>query len=205
MATSAQSADAERYDVRTIVGGGVTLGAVTAVGVVIFALLSRVLDGNVETVVRSGLILVGGAVVSFFPAASVRPRGAETIAWAVTLGLLGSVTFTVLDVAALRPLNVYHWTWDAIGGGSGFWYISVWWMGSALLAWLGAWAYARSAWRTGGAHLPTLIGQTAGMAILLFAVLVGIGLAPFHSAIMALAFALALVAQVPLAAMRARR
>jgi hypothetical protein len=205
MATSAQFADAERYDVRTIVGGGVTLGAATAVGVVLFALLSRVLEGNVETVVRSGLILVGGAVASYFPAASVRPRSAETIAWAATLGLLGSFTFTLLDVALLRPLNVYHWTWDAIGGGSGFWYISVWWMGSAVLAWLGAWAYARAAWRSGKANIPTLVGQTIGITILLFAVLVGIGLLPFHSAIMALAFALALVAQVPLAAMHARR
>ncbi len=205
MATTVQSADAERYDIRTVLSGGVILGAVTAVGVVIFALLSRVLAGTFETIVRSVLILAGGAVCGYFPAASVRPRSTDGIAWAATLGLLGSVTFTALDTGLLRPFHVYHWTWDAIGGGSGFWYISVWWMGSTVLAWLGAWAYARAASRFGRADIRLLVGQTVAAAIVILAALVALGIGPFHSATMALAVSLAFVAQVPLAAMFARR
>ena len=205
MATSARAADTERYDVRTMVGGGIILGALTAVGVVIFALVSRAVDGTVETIIQSILILAGGGLVTYFPAASVRPRSVDAIAWAATLGLLGSVAFTVFDTAVLRPLHVYHWTWDAIGGGSGFWYISVWWMGSAVVAWLGAWAYARVVGRSKAVSVPSLLGQTITSAVLLFAVLVVIGLVPFHSASMGLAFALALLAQVPLATVLAGR
>lgn len=205
MATTVQSADAERYDIRTVVGGGVILGAVTAVGVVLFALLSRMLAGTIETIVHSVLIVAGGAVFGYFPAASVRPRSPDGIAWAATLGLLGSLSFTALDTGLLRPFNVYHWTWDAIGGGSGFWYISIWWMGSTVLAWFGAWAYARAASRFGPAGIGPLVGQTVGVAIVMFAALVGFGIAPFHGATMALAVSLALVAQVPLATLLARR
>jgi hypothetical protein len=200
MTTAVQSASVERYDVRTVVGGGVVLGVITAVGVVIFALLSRPLSGPLESLVQSALILAGGLVFAYYPAAAVRPRGVDGIAWAATLGLVGALAFTAIDTALLRPIDLYHWTWDAIGGGSGFWYIPVWWMGSALLAWLGAWGHVRS----GGAAIPRLSGLTAGLAVLLFAGLVALGLAPLRGAVMALAFSLSLVAQVPLAAMLAR-
>ncbi len=205
MAVSAEPTGLERYDVRTIVGKGAVLGLITVVGVVVFALVSRPMDGTVETVVQSVLIVAGGAVFAYYPAAAVRPVTTDAIAWAATLGLIGALVFTVLDTAILRPVNLYHWTWDEIGGGSGFWYISVWWMGAAVLAWLGSWAYARAARGQGGVNLPMLAGQTVGVAILLFAILVLTGLAPFHSAIAALAVSLALIVQVPLAAMLARR
>lgn len=205
MTASAQPASLERYDVRTILRGAVVLGVITAMGVVVFALLGRVMQGVAETVVRSVLILAGGAVFGYFPAATVRPRTADTIAWAATLGFLGSVVFAVIDTAALRPLSVYHWTWDQLGGGSGFWYISVWWMGSAVLAWLGSWAYARAARRTGVANFPALVTLTVMLAVLFFAALVGTGIFPVHSAVMALAVALALVTQVAFAPMLARR
>lgn len=205
MATSAPPASFERSDLRTVVGGGVVLGVVAAVGVVVFALASRVLAGTVETVVQSLLILLGGVVVSYGPAGSVRPRSAEAIAWAATVGLLGALTFTVIDTAILRPVNLYHWTWDEIGGGSGFWYIPVWWMGSAVLAWLGSWTFAVAARRAGTPNIPGLAGMTLGLSLLVFAMLVVTDIAPFRSAVMALSFSLALVAQVPIAAMLARR
>ncbi len=41
MTSAARPAGVERYDVRTIVGGWIKLGLITAVGVTAFALLSR--------------------------------------------------------------------------------------------------------------------------------------------------------------------
>ncbi len=204
MATSVE-AGIERYDVRTVVRGGVVLGVATAVGVAIFALLSRPMDGTVESVVQSILILAGGAVFAYYPAAVVRPRSAEPIAWAATLGFLGAIVFTFLDTALLRPLDIYHWTWDQIGGGSGFWYIPIWWMGSAVLAWLGSWVYARTSASSGTTNLSAVIGVTLGIAVVLTAMLVVTGLAPFHAATVALAVSLALVVHVPLAGVLARR
>lgn len=202
MATAAQPVSRDRGDVRTIVGGGVKLGLATAAGVAVFALVSRALSGPVEAVVQSLLVLAGGAVFSYAPAYWVRPRSIDGIGHTALLGTLGSVAFTVVDTALLRPVNLYHWTWDAVGGGSGFWYIPVWWMGSALLATLGAVVVSR-----GAADLPRMIAaamQTVVLAILLFVALTVSGLAPFHGAVAAMAYVLALAVQVPIAALRSR-
>lgn len=196
---------ADRADVRTIVSGGIKLGILTTVGVAAFALLSRALTGATEVVVQGLLILVGGVAWSYLPALWVRPRTVDGIAWASLLGLLGALTFTVLDTAILRPVHLYHWTWDAVGGGSGFWYIPVWWMGSAFVAWLGAFVVALMA--RGDASAPPLFAgaQTAGLGVLLFAVGAATKLLPFHASVAALAFAVALVLHVPLAAVIYRR
>jgi len=100
--------------------------------------------GTTEIIVQSVLVLVGGAVFAYVPSMLLRPRDTDGIAWAAMIGLLGALVFTVIDTVLLRPMNLYHWTWDAIGGGSGFWYIPVWWMGAVFLAWLGAWVVAAS-------------------------------------------------------------
>jgi hypothetical protein len=205
MTTAVQPAAGTRNDVRTIVGGGVKLGVITAVGVAAFALLSRVMAGTVEILVQSLLVLAGGLVFAYLPAVWVRPRDADSIAWASLVGLLGALVFTVVDTAVLRPLDLYHRTWDQVGGGSGFWYIPVWWMGSAVLAWLGSWIIAIAGRGDRTAPLGATAGATAGLAVVLFALLVIAGIGPFHSAIAALAFGLALVVHVPLASMLARR
>jgi hypothetical protein len=198
MTSMAEPAVAPRADTRTIVGGGVKLGLATVIGVVIFALLSRALSGRTEVVVQALLVLIGGSVFAYAPAYWVRPRGVDAIAWASLLGLLGSVVFTVVDTAVLRPVHLYHWTWDAVGGGSGFWYIPVWWMGSCFLAWLGAWVHSIMA--PGGGNAVSAAAQTAGLAVLLFVVVVGVRLTPFHAAAAALAYTIALIVHVPLAA-----
>ena len=203
--TAAVEPTADRAEVRTIVSGGVKLGILTTIGVAVFALLSRSLSGATEVVVQAALILAGGVVWSYLPAVWVRPRTVDGIAWASLVGLLGALTFTVLDTAILRPLNLYHWTWDAIGGGSGFWYIPVWWMGSAFVAWLGAYVVALAA-RGERSAPPLATGMlTAGLGILLFAVSAATKLLPFHAAVAALGFAVALVLHVPLAAAMNRR
>lgn len=203
MTSMAQPAAAPRSDVRTIVGAGAKLGIATVIGVVVFALLSRVLTGGVEATVQSVLVLAGGAVFAYAPAYWVRPRGVDAIAYASLVGLLGSVGFTVVDTAVLRPVHLYHWTWDAIGGGSGFWYIPVWWMGSCFLAWLGAWVYSIRAARDGSAVRAAL--QTLGIAVVLMGAAVGSGLLPFRGAVAALAFTVGLVLHVPLAAISRNR
>jgi len=185
--------------------GGFQLGMFTVIGVVAFALLSRTLTGTAETVVQSVLIVVGGIAFAYFPSLGVRPRTVDGIAWAALMGLLGALVFTVVDTALLRPIHLYHWTWDAIGGGSGFWYIPVWWMGSATLAWLGALTVATLA-RGGRDPAPLLTGLlTAGLAIVLFGVVAALALLPFSSAVMALAFAVALVLHAGFAAIVTRR
>jgi hypothetical protein len=205
MTAATQPADTDRADVRTILVGGIRLGVVTTLGVAAFALLSRALSGGAETAFQVAMVLAGGVVFSYVPSVAVRPRTVDGIAWAAMVGLLGSLAFTVLDTALLRPLNLYHWTWDAIGGGSGFWYVPVWWMGSAVLAWLGALVVA-TAGRRGGATSPLANGAlTAALALILFGAAAGTGLLPLHAAAAALAFAVALVLHAVLLAVTPRR
>ena len=203
MTSMVEPAAEPRNDTRTIVSGGVKLGIATVIGVVVFALVSRALAGRAAAVVQSVLVLIGGAVFAYAPAHWVRPRGVDAIAHAALVGLLGSVVFTVVDTAVLRPAHLYPWTWDAIGGGSGFWYIPVWWMGSCFLAWLGGWVYSIRAARNGSAV--SAAAQTVGIALVLLAVAVGTRLAPFHAAVAALAFSAGLVVHVPLVAISRNR
>jgi len=203
--TSAVQPISDRADVRTIVGGGAVLGAVTAIGVAVFALASRPLSGATETVVQSVLILAGAAVFCYFPAVRVRPANVDGIAWSAMLGLMGALFFTVFDTVLLRPLDIYHWTWDQVGGGSGFWYIPVWWMGSATLAWLGAWITAIVNGGNAERSLVPTVATTIVIGIVVFAALVGLRIAPAHSAVMALGVTLGLPIHVLGAWLRARR
>ena len=74
MASAAAPYSLERRDLRTILTGGISLGVVTIVGVVLFALGSRVTSGRSETILQSLLILAGGALAIFLPARAIRPR-----------------------------------------------------------------------------------------------------------------------------------
>jgi hypothetical protein len=181
------------------------LGVLTAVGVVTFALLSRALDGMPEVVVQSMVVLIGAGLASYLPAAWLRPRSADAIAWAALTGLIGALSFTVLDTVVLRPLGVYHWRWDAVGGGSGFWYVPVWWMGAAALAWLGAWVVALAAASSGNAAPARSAGLTLALAVVVCAILVATRIAPLHAAVVALAYAVGLVLSLPLTAVLSRR
>ena len=159
--------------------------------------MSRALSGTGETLVQSVFILLGGVVFAYLPSRLQRPRDADTIAWAAMIGLLGALFFTVIDTVALRPIDLYHWTWDALGGGSGFWYVPVWWMGSAFLAWLGAWIVAKSS-ETTEPNFPLLAGQSVAIGVVVAVILIVTRIVPFHSAGVALGFTLGLVIHVPL-------
>ena len=199
MTSAAQLASDTQSDWRSIVRSGVIVGVVTAAGVVLFAVLSRAMSGTTETFVQSVLVVLGGAVFAYLPSVLLRPRDADTIAWAAMIGLLGALVFTVIDTVVLRPVDLYHWTWDAIGGGSGFWYISVWWMGAAFLAWLGAWMVANTS-SGGEPNVLRTAAQTIGIGIVISLILMVTGVVPVHSAGFALGFTLGLVLHVPLSA-----
>ena len=203
--TSAVEPAVERCDVRTIVGGGVKLAVLTVVTIVVFAMLSRALDGTIELVVQSLIVLIGGLLASFLPPIWVRPRSADAIAWAALIGLLGALAFTVVDTVVLRPLGVYHWTWDAIGGGSGFWYIPVWWMGAALLAWLGSWTAATVARAREAVNIKVVVAQVVGLTAIVLLALVLTNAAPARPAVVGLALTVSLALAVPLATALSRR
>lgn len=204
--TAAAQREVDRSDVRTIVSGGAVLGVLTVVGVLTFALLSRALDGTPEVVVQSVVVLVGAGLASYLPAAWLRPRSADAIAWAALTGLIGALSFTVFDTVVLRPIGVYHWSWDAVGGGSGFWYVPVWWMGAAALAWLGAWVAALAAAASNGSAAPARsAGLTLALAVVVCAILVATRIAPLHAAVVALAYAVGLVLSLPLTTVLSRR
>lgn len=205
MTSAAEPAGAEHADARTIITGGIKLGILTAAGVTVFALLSRAMTGTPEIVVQSLLVLVGGIAFSFVPALWVRPRSTDGIAWTALVGLLSALTFTVFDTALLRPLDLYHWTWDRIGGGSGFWYIPVWWMLAAVLAWLGGWNWAAAGRDGKPVTLVKLAGLTAGICVVVFAILALTRIAPVGAAAVGLAWVTALVLQIIIAHVPARR
>jgi hypothetical protein len=195
----------ERRDVRTILGNGIALGILTALGVTVFSLLSRALSGTGEVIVQSLIVLAGGAIATYFPARAVRPHGVEAIGWAGFIGVIGAWTFTVLDIVVLRPLGLYSWRWDAIGGGSGWWYIPVWWMAQATLACLGGMIYVSRVGDRDEANPAGLAVQAIGLAIVVLAITSLTRVTPFTAAAAALAFGIAVVVQVPMTAALSRR
>lgn len=200
MTSVAETTAGERYDARTVLWSGAKLGAVTAVGVVLFSLLSRVLSGVPEFIIQSLLVLVGGAVFSYLPAAWVQPRSADGVGWTSLVGLMGALVFTVIDTVLLRPIGIYHWTWDAIGGGSGFWYIPVWWMGSATLAWFGAMVLMYRARSEPEPTWPQLAVTTLVLSLIIFLIGALSGIWPWHASTVALAWAIGLLLHIPVAA-----
>jgi hypothetical protein len=192
MTSVAEVQDIDRSDAALIVGNGAKLGVVTTIGVVVFALLSRSLEGMTETIVQSIMILAGLVVFSFVPALWIRSRSIDGMAWAMLVGLLGALFFTVIDTAALRPLELYHWTWDQIGGGSGFWYVPVWWMLSSYLSGLGAILVKNNSNGEENASIPSLITRTGILTAVVFAAITLTSTLPAVSAVVALSFGIAL-------------
>jgi hypothetical protein len=129
----------DRTDVRTILLSGTKLGLVTAVAVVLYLVVSKhLLAGRtLQAVVEALLVLVAATAVTFLPGRWCAARTVEGIAGAAGIGLWGAIVFSVVDIVLLRPLKAYPWTWDAVGGGSTWWYLPIWWMFATFLAWMG--------------------------------------------------------------------
>ncbi|HYL21234.1 MAG TPA: hypothetical protein VEU74_05710 [Gemmatimonadales bacterium] len=140
MSAPAAPLPSDRSDFRTVTLGGAGMGLVTGVAVVFFLAASqRVPDaGGVRDAVEALIVLAAGVMVAFLPASWTVPRSPEGIAGAAAIGLVGTIVFSAIDIVVLRPFKAYPWTWDAIGGGSTWWYLPVWWMLGTFLAWMGA-------------------------------------------------------------------
>src|SRR5438046_1467665 len=136
MSATAAPAPSDRSDFRTVTTGGAAVGVLTAVAVVAFLAASRLLP-DVRGGVESLIVLAAGITVAFLPAQRTGARGVDGIAGAAAVGLVGTVVFSAIDIVLLRPFKAYPWTWDAIGGGSTWWYLPVWWMLGTFVAWMG--------------------------------------------------------------------
>ncbi|MGH7530366.1 MAG: hypothetical protein ACREMN_08300, partial [Gemmatimonadales bacterium] len=172
MATSSAQPDTstDRSEFRHILLSGTKVGVVTALAVVAVLLISRVLPpGVIRAAVQMLVVLAGAAAAAFLPAAWAVARGTQGIASAAAIGLWGTVVFMAIDIVLLRPVHAYPWTWDAVGGGSTWWYLPVWWMLGTFLAWMGAIVTAGRAARGGDTGIvplawPVLAGA-GGVAI----------------------------------------
>src|SRR5256885_12892768 len=79
-------------------------------------------------------------------------------------GPVGTVVFSAIDIVLLRPFKAYPWTWDAVGGGSTWWYLPVWWMLGTFLAWMGGLVTAGRAARGSDLAIPALAPPVGGGA-----------------------------------------
>src|SRR5437870_9073523 len=177
MSATAAPAARDRSDFRTVTTGGALVGLVTGGAVVLVVAASRTLAGGaVRGGVEALLVLAAAVVVAFFPAQWTAARGTDGIAGAAAVGLVGTVVFSAIDIVLLRPFKAHPWTWDAIGGGSTWWYLPVWWMLGTFLAWMGGIVTAASGEATlarralpaaAGTVIVTVIGRLAGVPVAL--------------------------------------
>jgi len=168
MSASVAPTTMDRSDFRTVMVSGTKMGALTAAAVVLFLVVARFVPGTAGA--RRGLetliVLAAGVLASFLPGRWAAARHAEGIAGAAAIGLWGTIVFMAFDIVLLRPFRAYPWTWDAIGGGSSWWYLPIWWMLGTFLAWMGGIVTATQAAR-GEATLTRTAGPAVVGAVLL--------------------------------------
>lgn len=172
MTTSAVHAQSsqDQTQLTHVLRQGALLGVVQAVLVLAFSVASRFLDGVPELAIRAVIVLAGIAATTILPGLWTRARTIEGIAGAAGIGLFATVVFTLIDALGLQPIGTYTNRWHQIGGGSNWWYLPVWWMVGTFLPWLGAWALANTAARSGEAAPANVL-----VTSLVLAVLVGAG------------------------------
>ena len=162
----------DRSEFRHILFSGTVVGLVTAAAVIAFLVVSRLLPaGIVPALLGTLIVLVAGVSAAFLPAFFATSRTTQGIASAAAIGLWGTIVFMAVDIVVLRPLHAFPWTWDAVAGGSTWWYLPIWWMLGTFLAWMGGIVTAARARR--GAEisiralaLPVVVGAAAIALIL---------------------------------------
>jgi len=173
------SATVDRSEFRHVLLSGNIVGAVTGAAVVLFLLVSRILPpGIVTSFLLMLVVLAGGVAAAFLPGFFAASRTVQGVASAAAIGLWGTIVFMAIDIILLRPFKAFPWTWDAIGGGSTWWYLPIWWMLGTLLAWMGAIVTGGRAARGGDTAIRSLatpavlgglgVGLGLGLAGILF-------------------------------------
>jgi hypothetical protein len=161
--TASTTSTVDQSEFRHILFSGTKTGLATAAGVIVFLLVSRVLPPGVIRAILQTIVVLGTATaVTLFPGAWANARTVQGIASAAGIGLWGTVVFMAVDIILLRPIRAYPWTWDALGGGSTWWYLPIWWMLGTLVAWLGALVTAKRAARHGDTSIRSLAVPMVG-------------------------------------------
>jgi hypothetical protein len=172
MTAGTAPATTDRSDFRHILVSGTKLGAAVAVAVVAYLAVSRLIPpGTVRALLQTAVVLAAAVAASLLPAQWTTARGTQGIAGAAAVGLWGTIAFMAIDIIVLRPLKAYPWTWDAVGGGSTWWYLPIWWMLGTFVAWMGGMLTAGRAARGGDPSLGAL-----ALPVLTGAVVIAAGL-----------------------------
>jgi hypothetical protein len=198
MSATAAPVASDRSDFRTVTVGGAKLGVATAIAVVAFLAAARLVpvSAGMRGGVEALIVLAAGLALSFIPAQWTAARGTEGIAGAAAIGLVGTVVFSAIDIAVLRTFKAYPWTWDAIGGGSTWWYLPIWWMLGTFLAWMGGivTAAGTAGAASGEATLPRRVLPVVAGTIIVVAVARLAGASVAFPVVTGAAFALVLAA-----------
>ena len=168
MTASPASVPVDRSDFRHVLISGTKVGLLTAVAVALALAGSRlVAAGAAREALMTLVVLAAAAAAGLLPGRWAAARTAEGVAGAAAIGLWGTVVFMAVDIVLFRPLKAYPWTWDAIGGGSTWWYLPIWWMLGTYVAWMGGLlAAGRGATSLARAAAPLIAGALviAGLA-----------------------------------------
>jgi len=147
----------DRSEFRHVLLSGTIVGVITAAAVIVYLLVARLLSpGIVAGLLETVVVLAGGVAAAFLPGFFAGSRTTQGIASAAAIGLWGTIVFMAIDIVLLRPFRAFPWTWDAVGGGSTWWYLPVWWMLGTFLAWMGGLVTAGRAARGGDVSIPAL-------------------------------------------------
>jgi len=166
MTAATAPATADRSDFRHILISGTRVGAAVGAAVIVYLLVSRrVPAGIAQALLQTAIVLAAGVTASLMPAQWTTARSTQGIAGAAAVGLWGTIVFMAIDIIVLRPLKAYPWTWDAVGGGSTWWYLPIWWMLGTFSAWMGGMYTAGRAARGGATSLAALATPVLGGAI----------------------------------------
>jgi hypothetical protein len=168
----ASTTTADRAEFPHILVSGTIVGVVIGVTVILYLIVARLLGpGLVTALLETVLVLAGGIAAAFLPAFLASARTTQGVAVAAAIGLWGTIVFMAIDIILLRPFKAYPWTWDAVGGGSTWWYLPIWWMLGTFVAWMGGLLTAGRAARGGDVAVAALaLPVVLGAAILALAV-----------------------------------
>ena len=151
------AATPDRSEFRHVLLSGTWVGLATGAAVILYLVVARLLPhGIVGALVETIIVLAAGVAATFLPGSFAVARTTQGIASAAAVGLWGTVVFMAIDIVLLRPFRAYPWTWDAVGGGSTWWYLPIWWMLGTFVAWLGALVTAGRVARGGDASIRAL-------------------------------------------------
>jgi hypothetical protein len=168
VSTAPTASEIDRSDFRYILWSGTKVGVITGIAVILAVAITRLLGSGVVSGVLVALVVIAAAVsASLLPAYFSTARSVQGIAAAAAIGLWGTVVFMAIDIILLRPFKAYPWTWDAISGGSTWWYLPIWWMLGTFLAWMGGIVTAARGRRGGDTAiqslaLPMVLGAIGG-------------------------------------------